>query len=252
MNRLEPDAIANTSSRVERSPYPAALATEPGLSVFAPLHYESNYAYPLLVWLHGAGHNEGQLRSLMPRISMRNYAAVAPRGTTNMGNLDSGDSTSTCSEEFTWCQSEQHIRWAHERVGNAVDQATKRLNIHSQRIFLAGHGSGGTMAFRIAMMLPEQVCGVLSLGGAFPRGHAPLRRLLEVRKLPLFVAVNRDNPSYSDTEVCENLRLFHTAGMAATLRQYPPDNDLSDLMLADVDRWIMDTIAEQQHAVVAS
>ena len=24
-------------------------------SLFAPLHYEQGYAYPLLVWLHGAG-----------------------------------------------------------------------------------------------------------------------------------------------------------------------------------------------------
>src|SRR5210317_946248 len=48
---------------------------------FAPLHYEPKYSYPLMVWLHGPGHDdERQLVRIMPMISMRNYAAAAPRG----------------------------------------------------------------------------------------------------------------------------------------------------------------------------
>ena len=55
-------------------------------SLFTPLHYERNYAYPLLIWLHGKGGNEHHLRQVMPKISMRNYAAVAPRGTLPLGH----------------------------------------------------------------------------------------------------------------------------------------------------------------------
>ena len=46
---------------------------------FLPLHYEHGYAYPLIVWLHGHGDDERQLRRIMPLLSMRNYLAVAPR-----------------------------------------------------------------------------------------------------------------------------------------------------------------------------
>ena len=49
-------------------------------SVFMPLHYEKNYAYPLIVWLHANGHNERQLAQIMQLVSMRNYVGVAPRG----------------------------------------------------------------------------------------------------------------------------------------------------------------------------
>ena len=48
---------------------------------FAPLHYEPNYSYPLIVWLHGPHNNELELKQIMPLVSMRNYVAAAPRGT---------------------------------------------------------------------------------------------------------------------------------------------------------------------------
>ena len=56
-------------------------------ALFAPLHYEKNYAYPLIVWLHGPGGDEGQLKRIMPCISTRNYAAVAPRGTAAVAHI---------------------------------------------------------------------------------------------------------------------------------------------------------------------
>ena len=49
-------------------------------ALFVPMHYEPNYAYPLLVWLHGPGDDERQLQRVMPLISLRNYMAVGPRG----------------------------------------------------------------------------------------------------------------------------------------------------------------------------
>lgn len=50
--------------------------------LFSPIHYEAGYAYPLIVWLHGPGDNENQLRTVLPLVSMRNYIAVGPRATT--------------------------------------------------------------------------------------------------------------------------------------------------------------------------
>ena len=49
--------------------------------IVTPLHYERNYAYPLVVWLHGPGGDERQVTRVMPLVSSRNYAAVGPRGT---------------------------------------------------------------------------------------------------------------------------------------------------------------------------
>jgi phospholipase/carboxylesterase len=203
---------------------------------FAPLHYEPNYAYPLLVWLHGGGDSEKQLRRIMPLVSMRNYVAVAPRATLEVPHRAGVG----CG--FQWKQTTDHVAQATDRIRTAIDDAGARFNIRSDRIFLAGFESGGTMAFRVAAENAHLFAGVLSLGGPFPTEGTPLANLNIVRQLPLFVAACREGSYYPTPQVCDNLRLFHAAGMSITLREYPGIDGLSEQMLADVDRWIMEQI----------
>src|SRR3954449_13229207 len=66
--------LINRTRRLATSQDDLAYAT------FAPIHYEKRYAYPLLVWLHGDAGSERELRQVIPQVSMRNYVAVAPRG----------------------------------------------------------------------------------------------------------------------------------------------------------------------------
>ncbi|MHB8902358.1 MAG: alpha/beta hydrolase [Thermoguttaceae bacterium] len=199
---------------------------------FAPLHYEPKYAYPLLVWLHGPGHNdERQLVRIMPLISMRNYAAAAPRGLTGQPLLG-----------LDWPQDPRSIEVATHRVFRCIGAAQERFHIADRRVFLGGFDAGGTMAFRIALNQPESFAGVLSLGGALPTGHHPFGRLVAARRLPAFLAMGRDSEIYGPEKACDDLRLLHTAGVSVTLRQYPCGHELSAQMLRDVDRWIMEQI----------
>jgi phospholipase/carboxylesterase len=109
-------------------------------------------------------------------------------------------------------------------------------------VFLAGYDCGGTMAFRIAMQHPDLFAGVLSIGGGFPSGRTPLARLPEARRMPIFLACGRDSRKYPQERVCDDLRLFHSAGMAVSLRQYPCGQEIAIQMLGDLDRWIMEQI----------
>jgi phospholipase/carboxylesterase len=203
---------------------------------FAPLHYESEYAYPLLVWLHGRGDDEGQLMQIMPLVSIRNYVAVAPRGTCFSGAEGSGRGC------YGWEQSEDQIQQAVRCIFDGIDRARRKFHVARPRVFLAGFDCGGTMAFRVAMNHPGKFAGVLSLGGAFPSDGAPFGNLVEARRLPVLLAVGRDSREYPPAEVCRNLRLFHTAGLSVTLRQYPSGHQLSPQMLTDMNRWIMEQV----------
>lgn len=201
-------------------------------TVFAPLHYERNYAYPLLVWLHGAGGDEQHLKRIMPMISLRNYVAVAPRAT----------SPGAGNHGYNWSQRCGDLTLAEQRVFASIELARERFHIATHRIFLAGFDTGGTMAFRLAMNHPRHFAGVLSLGGAFPTGQMPLARLGEARRVPIFLACGRDSEKLPVTRVCDDLKLFHAAGMHVALRQYPCGHQIDPLMLADMDRWIMEQI----------
>ena len=96
-------------------------------AVFSPMHYESGYAYPLVVWLHGDGDDERQLRRVMPIVSMRNFVAVAPRGTVSGPSPEQGASD---SPGFGWEQSESHIEEAADRVFDSV--AFARGTLHNR------------------------------------------------------------------------------------------------------------------------
>jgi phospholipase/carboxylesterase len=245
MNRLQ-SSYRDTQAESEEPPglrleigsgVYSRLATSSPASYFAPLHYERNYAYPLLVWLHGAGIDEGQLRRIMPEVSLRNYVGVGLRGTAKCA-------TARGSQGFTWPQSGEHVGRAEQAFFDALDEARKKFHISPRRIFLAGADCGGTMAFRLAMRHPTRFAGVLSLGGAFPLGGTPLMRLADARRVPIFLATGRTSRLYPPETVCENLKLFHAAGMNVDLRQYPCGDELMPVMLSDMDRWIMQQVAE--------
>lgn len=201
---------------------------------FVPMHYEKNYAYPLIVWLHGSGDDERQLMRIMPLVSMRNYVAVSPRG------------TARAAVGYDWEQIDSQIEVAQQRVFAAVDEAARRFHIERRRVFIAGYGSGGTMALRVALRNPGVFAGALTIGGPFPEGNLPLANLERVRRLPLFIALGRQAESYPMEQTCRELRLFHAAGMNATLRLYPCGDEITSNMLHDMDVWVMERVVSTE------
>jgi phospholipase/carboxylesterase len=204
-------------------------------TLFVPLHYEPNYAYPLIVWLHGPGRNERQLLEIMPQVSRRNYVGVAPRGP-GLGRDALG------REICGWSQSPEHVHEAEQRIFDSIDAVGRRLNIAADRMLLAGFDSGGTMALRVALGHPWRFAGVLSIGGAFPSGQTPLAEWPRARNLLVFLAIGRRSLQYPPARACDDLRLLHAAGLAITLREYPQGHYLSPQILGDMDRWIMDRV----------
>lgn len=253
MNRIQPPRKL-TSSRENLSLEPAfsiesglftAAARDAGRALFAPVHYEARYAYPLIVWLHGPDSDERQLLRIMPLVSMRNYVAAAPRGLALAGG-------GLGREALGWPQSPEEVQEAEQRIFECIELAERKYHIASHRVFLAGFDGGGSMALRVALANPSRFAGVLSVAGALPWGHTPLSQLTTARRLPVFLAVCRDSDQYPPSAACEDLRLFHTAGMSITLRQYPCTHQLTPLMLRDMDRWIIEQITSAAASQVES
>jgi phospholipase/carboxylesterase len=205
-------------------------------AIFAPLHYEPNYAYPLVVWLHGSGEDERQLNAVMPHVSLRNYVAIAPRGT--RANVESDEHRLG----YSWFQQPDDILLAEHRVGDCVGLARRRFNIHPERIFLVGYDHGGTMALRVGLAKPEVFAGIVSIAGKFPVGHSPLVQIKKARSMPLLLTHGRQSETYSEDDVCRDLKLVHSAGMPVTLRQYPGADEITTKILRDVDAWLMEQV----------
>ena len=239
MNRLQLDVALEARSRTTPS---QKSKTKQQDSIhhrfFIPLHYEKNYAYPLLVWLHGPTGGEHEINQVMPHISVRNYVGVSPRGVVkHSATHQNGDPT------FTWDQSESSVEEALENVLECISRAKQRFNIADDRVFLAGNDVGGTMALRLALTHPEHFAGVASIGGTIPDARQPLAFLDQVRSMPVMLLQGRDSVEYETHDVCRDLRLLHAAGMSATIHQYPCEQEVTTKMLSDLNSWIMERVS---------
>ena len=197
-------------------------------SLFLPLHYEKNYEYPLLVWLHNNGDDPNQVQRVMPQLSLRNFVAVAPQAA--LGDHHCG---------FYWDQDPSSIDYSTDAVLDAIDLAKLRTNINRRRIFVAGFGAAGTMAFRVALTHPDLFAGVASINGPLPEGSAPLGRWSSSRNLEVFWSHCRKSEEFKQAQLCQQLKLLHVAGFSVTLRQYPGADDLTSSALSDLNSWIM-------------
>lgn len=210
----------------------------PSHRFFVPLHYEKNYAYPLLIWLHGPTGNEHEIKHVMPHISMRNYVGVSLRGVVRHPLCDAaGDLT------YTWDQDPQNVEYATEDVLECIRLARNRFNIAADRVFLVGNDAGGTMALRLALNISESFAGVASIGGKLPTTNQPLALVNRARSVPMMLAHCRDSESYPTSEVCQDLRLLHAAGVQVTLRQYPCQQEVTTQMLIDLNAWVMEHVS---------
>jgi phospholipase/carboxylesterase len=210
-------------------------------SLQAPLHYEAGYAYPLFVWLHGDGGDERQLQFVMNHISLRNYVSAAPRGTAGVAD-DLFDDLENGQGGYSWRQEDDHIFLAQQRIWDCVVEAKRRYNIHPDRVFLAGYQSGGTMALRIALSDPDRFAGAISMCGPLPSGGSPLGRLIDARRVKVLIASGLSDPMYPQPRIADDLRLLHTGGFITTLRLYPGADELTDLMLDDLNHWVMEQV----------
>ena len=98
------------------------------------------------------------------------------------------------------------------------------------------------MALRIGLERPESFAGAISLSGSLPIGGCPLKRINDARGLPLLLSVSPDRTNYSLEQVMENVRLMHFAGSSLSLRLYPEGDKLTNVMLSDVDHWILERV----------
>lgn len=205
------------------------------ICLMAPEGYEPNYAYPLFVWLHAPQGTEREVWGVMRSLSTRNYVAVGVRGPIH---LETGYDWGDCEAE-----SASTTEMAVDRVFHAVDRAVQQYNIREHRIFIAGFHRGGTMAARLALMYPERFAGAISVNGPLPEGNTLLRYWHSARGVKLLACMGRNSTDYSPRMLCEQLPLVHTAGLSLDVRQYPAENELTTIMLSDMNAWMMEQVA---------
>ncbi|TWU01940.1 alpha/beta hydrolase [Neorhodopirellula pilleata] len=239
--KLGPQEGQNTAktSTVLASPFQSFC------QIVTPLHFQTTYQYPLLVWLHSAGASELQIEQILPHISSRNYVGVGVRATYATDVQGSG---------FDWQSSQNGVRKACQNIFDAIEMTSRRHSIHPDRIILAGLGSGATMACRVAMQHPNAFAGVIRMSGRLETAGCGLGKFnqLRQRRLPMLWQQAMDGVDDDSAQLRRDITTAQWLQAQVEIRQYPGNDVVNTAALKDIDRWCFDKIVTPSPATDSS
>jgi len=230
-SRNRPETIEDQSAEI--ASWELTDRADRPVELYIPEHYEPNYAYPLLVWLHGSGGSETELASLMPKVSLRNHFGMAFRGS-QPGNADPPFG-------FRWSQTDEEYTEFRQSLYETVCLLRRRYHIHSERVFIAGFDDGATLALKLLLDRPEWFAGAAALAGGLPRQQTPLVRYRELQGRRVFIGCGSQDPRLSPAEVVGVGRLLHAAGMDVSTQIFDAAHEVTPAMLAKLNRFILDS-----------
>ena len=179
----------------------------------------------------------------MPALSLQNYVGCAPRGSI---------SSTRGRGRFYWGQSITAVAVAEEIIFGSIESAARQFSVDEKRVFLAGFGSGASMAARVALHYPDQFAGAIAICGTFPNEQCVLSKIQQARSLPMLWMYGEHSQSKGVQHICEVLPVFHAAGLSMDIRQYPCGDELLSNMLSDANHWMMQVVTNQPSAEISA
>ena len=202
---------------------------------FLPTGYEANYAYPLIVLFHPHGGSDEQVLRLAPRISRRNCLYLSLQGPVALNSRDDDGLPA-----YGWGDGTEHDARTEEYLLKAVEQTRREFHVHSERVYLAGVAEGASVAYRMALRLPQKFAGVIAINGTLPRpAEGPLFRDDEVKDLRVLIAHGAANEVVPLELARRDFLALYGAGADVLLSTYPCTHTVHPNMLRDINRWVI-------------
>ena len=218
----------------------AAVDSDWPVSLFLPERYEENYAYPLVVWFHDAGQNEGQLESVMSAISSQNYCGLGIQGNLALSN----------GKSFDW--NSELLEYEQAPLRDLLSVTIRRLrkvsHIHSERIFLAGAGTGADVALQQLAQTPDWYAGALLFSPSCETQVVDSLSASSLKSKAILWTVSQTASSEELAHNVEAVQLARLAGAKPDLRvtETAIDPESSDIRF--VDHWLLTKIRTETFA----
>lgn len=214
-----------------------AASSDWPVSIFVPERYEENYAYPLLVWFHDSGGNEGQVEEVISAISPQNYCGLGIQGNQAMADGIS----------FDW--NADMLEYGAVSLRDLLSVTVRRLrqafHIHSERVFLAGAGSGADVALQQLAECPDWYAGAVLLN---PECASPLIDSLTVASLrgtSLLWTVSREASNEHLAHNVEAVQLARMAGAEPEVRLTDAALDPEGSDIRFIDHWLLSRMTRE-------
>ncbi|WP_339736057.1 hypothetical protein [uncultured Gimesia sp.] len=206
------------------------------VALFRPEHYEPGYAYPLVIWLHPDGDSEHALHEIMPQISTRNYLGLSFRAPAiNPKAPEKG---------YYWPDSHLFVKQFANQLQQTVQELTKVLHIHEQRIYLAGTGTGCSVATKLLLQMPHYFAGAALFKGRF--GKTDFQNVSSVKLKNKRILLDHSLANAPDDPVSASLvaRMWQSTGVQMqSVNSLKAELSHESELMAALNRWIMEGVS---------
>jgi phospholipase/carboxylesterase len=204
---------------------------------YTPTGYEPNYAYPLIVLLHGQGGSDQQVMRYAPKICRRNNLYISVRGPVELQRDDDG------LPSYGWGRPGEHDETIERHIIKAIEHTRRDFHVHSERIYLAGIHEGAAVAYRIGLAMADKIAGVISINGSMPRpSDGPLFRNPDIKNLRVMIAHGAANERVPLETARRDYLALYGAGCDVMLNTYPATHRVHANMFRDINRWVVSNI----------
>ncbi|MDA0588570.1 MAG: hypothetical protein O2820_12005 [Planctomycetota bacterium] len=198
-----------------------------------PENYEPRYPYPLVLWLPSSECETDEVLGHIGNMSPQNYLGLAVEDCV----LGTGASESPLDSAVT------HLRQLvdiENRIVAAVRSFREIINVHTERIFIAGVGKGASTAMLVAMHQPEWFGGCISFSGGYPAAASliPQQPKLDGKRFWLNSPVLHSGLN-SAGQTRHAARMLIAAGADVATRLDDSHLPVSRNMLRDLDEWLI-------------
>lgn len=204
-----------------------------------PESYETRYAYPLVVWLTDDDCGLDESLNHIAAMSPQNYLGLAIDECL-FGRPESSQQDLDVPVEFL-----KRLVDVENRVVNAVRSVRQVLNVHTERIFLAGAGDAASVALLLAMHQPEWFGGCAAFGGSIPPAATLLAGKAELSGKRFFLGAPGGRTGWQTSNSVRNTaRQLVAAGadVSVSVNASEADALVNRRVLREVDQWIISGI----------
>ena len=130
--------------------------------IHAPVAYDPEIAWPLVLLLHGRGSSGENIENYLkfePLIDEYGFFYLHPDGMVDADGYRFWNATDACCDFYNTGVDDSGYLLA------LIDEMKSRYNIDERRVYFIGHSNGGFMSYRMACDHAETVAAIASLAG---------------------------------------------------------------------------------------
>lgn len=198
-----------------------------------PENYEPRYPYPLVLWLPSSECDTDEALGHIGHMSPQNYVGLSVEGCVpGPGTHDS------CLDSAV--EQLRQLVDIENRIVAAVRSFREIINVHTERIFIAGVGAGASTAMLVALHQPEWFGGCISFSGEYPAAAAliPHRPELDGKRFWLNSPDCRAGLTAAG-KTQHAARMLIAAGADVATRLDDSHRSISRSILRDLDEWLI-------------